>query len=186
MTKRPKSSSWFEKFADPFLVFAIFALFIIPAITVFNLTPIQFSKPKDDSVLGIAETDIVTITENSEENDGISVISLDQPNDRSYQFEIKHLTHTAGKYENLIFTAENHTDEKRSIKVTSKLEITDPGSKVSLKAGGMNYVLLKEDGTLYPATIYLDPNEKLEVSLIIESPVDINFISYINLDVYTE
>ena len=186
MKGRSKISSFIEKFVDPFLVLGIFTLFLIPAITVFNLTPIQFSKPNDDSILGVEESTLITFTENTETNDGISVSEFEQTDDNNYKLKISHLTHTIGNYKNLIFTAENPTEDEKNLRITSSHEITDPGIKVSLLKGDSSYVLLKEDSTVYPVSLYIKPEEKIEVSLSIESPIDVNFTSYIDLNIFVD
>jgi hypothetical protein len=185
MKKRPEILNVLEKIADPFLILGVFLLFVIPALTVMNLTPIKIDK-KDDNVLGVAESTVVNLTENSIEEDGINVVSFNQTDDKITKIKVQHLTHSAGQYENLIFTAQNDTEEEKSMKVTSSHEITDLGTQVSLLTDDHEYILLKDDGTIYPASIPIEPDQTLEVHLSIYSPLDVNFTSYINLDVFTE
>jgi hypothetical protein len=186
MKGRPKISSFIGKLVDPFIVLGIFALFLIPAVTVFNLTPVQFNKSEDDSILGVEESTLITFIENTDVEDGISVSEFEQTDDNNYRLKISHLTHTIGNYRNLIFTAENPTEDEKNLRITSSHEITDPGIKVSLLENDTSYILLKEDGTLYPVSIYIKPEEKVEISLSIESPIDVNFTSYIDLNIFVD
>ncbi|MFH1547486.1 MAG: hypothetical protein ABIC57_03295 [bacterium] len=186
MKERPKISSFVEKFADPFLILGIFALFLIPAITVFNLTPIQFSRNNDDSILGVAETELIKFTENIKSEDGIYVSEFVQTDNKGYKLTITHSTHSLGNYKNLIFTAENPTDKEKILKITSQHEVTDPETEVSIVTGNDNYVLLRKDGSLFPVSIYLKPEEKIEAVLNIESPSDVNFSSTLILNIYVD
>lgn len=185
MKRRPKVLEGLEKLADPFLVFGIFALFLIPILTVLNLTPIKIAR-NDNNVLGVSEAQMVEIVDNNRRGDGISVVSMKTPDDHTSKLRIEHLTHSSGNYENLVFTATNKSDAKRALKITSSHEITDPGTEVSLRVGNKNYVLMNEDGSIYPVSIYINPEEILDVKLSIYSPVDVNFTSYMNLDIFVE
>jgi hypothetical protein len=150
MKKRSEFLNVLEKIADPFLILGVFLLFVVPALTVFNLTPIKLNR-KDDNVLGVTESTLVEITESTTANDGVDVVNFNQTDDNTSKLRIQHLTHSAGEYQNLVFTAHNPTENERSLKVTSSHEITDPGTQVSLLTDDHEYILLKDDGTIFPA-----------------------------------
>ena len=177
MNQPKKVIKKFGTFLDPFLIVGIFILFLIPVITVINLTPGQKIPEKTESVLGAADPTLVNLLANTNTAEGITVTKVTQNSDHSYTLYIEKEAHQKGVYQNKLFTASNGTPDEKRIHVTSNFEGIAPGTKVSVVVDGVRFIVLNSDGTTYPPTIYLTPGSAVSADIEIDSPTDVNFVS---------
>lgn len=178
--------SKFATFIDPFLVIGIFILFLIPVITILNLTPRTYTIPENENVLGTTDATAIRILTNTTPAEGISIDKVSQTSDTSYTLYISHEPHRQGTYDNTIFTAVNNTDSEKRIHVTSTFEGVSPGTIVSIRIEDVRYIVLDSDGTLYPPTITITPDSSVEAGIEINSPDQVNFKTGFSVDLTIE
>lgn len=176
----------FGKFLDPLLVLAIIALFVIPAITLTNLTPGYRPPPEEPNVLGVTEGTTMSIRPHTEPYDGISLSKFTQTSASSHTLYLSQIPHKEGIHTNKLFSAINGTEKEKMIHVTSAIERVAPGTKLSLVVRKTKFVILDEAGITYPPTLYVAPGQIMDVSLEIKSPVDVNFTTGFSLDLTIE
>lgn len=184
MNKLQKFTDKFGIFLDPFIILGILSLFLIPTLTVLNLTPDTMPESQKQTVLGTTDTSTVFITPNVEKSDGIWMDGVSQIDDETYTFTFSHSAHKKGQYVNLIFTAENPTEDEKKLHIISGFEGVAMGTKVSVMVNDVKFVVLGPDGKTYPPTIYIQPDEKIQAYLVIENDQDVNFDSGFSLDLH--
>lgn len=170
-------NSKFGKFLDPFLILGIFILFLIPVITVINLTPSQKDIQKTESVLGSTDPEHVSVVANTTSADGITVDKVTQNSEKSYTLYVLNDAHPPGTYKNALFTATNGTLDEKKINVASNFESVPAGTVVSLLVDEVRFIILNEDGTIYPPTLYLTADSTLSAEVEIQSPSAVNYAS---------
>ena len=179
-----KSQSVISKFGaalDPFLILGIFILFLIPVITVINLTPGEKTVRETESVLGSTDPERVSILANTAPAEGITVDKVTQNSEKTYTMYVLHDAHEAGTYTNALFTATNGTPDEKQINITSTFESVPADTTVSLMVEGVRFIILDEDGTTYPPTLYLTPDSATNADIEIQSENDVNFSSGFSL-----
>jgi hypothetical protein len=178
----------FEKFGvalDPFIVLALFVIFLVPVITVLNLTP-KYHKNTQPNVLGETDSQFVTIDANQTYAEGISVEKMTQEGDNHYTIYVKQDAHETGTYTNFLFTATNGTKEEATIVLSPVFEGAPDSTKYSVVLDEVKYVLRDENGDTYPPSIYLEPGKSVQLGLMIESPTNVNFTTRFAVEVGVE
>ncbi len=173
--KQSRLLSRYGAFLDPFLVFGIFILFVIPVITVLNLTPSYRKEIQPADVLGSTSSEELVIEPNIVYQEGISVRDFRQTTPTSYAFEVQMKAHTKGEFQNLLFTAKNDTDTEKRINIASNFESTAPGTKISIIVDTVKFVILDTDSTIYPPTLYVLPGDTIRAYVKVESESNVNY-----------
>lgn len=181
-----RSLSQLSKFLDPFLVLGIFVLFAIPVITVMNLTPGKRPTQEQSYVLGTTDQSTVSFTANSTAANGIAIEKFTRTTDDSYTMQVQLLPHLAGTYRNTLFTAINGKKEEKKIQVSANFESVAPNTKISIVVDDVKFVILDEDGTMYPPTLYIMPQDTMLASIEVESSEQVNFVTGFSLDLSVE
>ena len=179
-------NSKFGKFFDPLLVLAIIALFTVPALTLSNLTPGHKPPHKESTVLGLTEQTTLDIQPHTTPFDGISLNKFSQLSETSYTFYLEQVPHKTGIHENKLLVISNGTDTEKKVDVTSTFERITPGTKVSIVVRQTKFIILDKTGVTYPPSLYIAPGQIMDVSLEIDSPVDVNFTTGFSLDLTVE
>jgi hypothetical protein len=161
-----------SKFLDPFLVLGIFTLFLIPVITVLNLTPIVV-KPKQDNVLGAKDQTEAEIIVHSQDNENFRVIAQSNT-EQSTSLKVTAYPNLEGSYTTTILTINNYTEDEKNIGILPSFENSVNDSKISVVVDDVKFVLRDFDGTTYPPSLYIQPGETVDVKLEIENEIDIN------------
>jgi len=176
----------FGEFLDPFLVLGIFVLFLIPALTLMNLTPGYLKPENQPNVLGATTGSEIVIDPGMVYQEGISVINFSQTTNSSYTFTVNMTAHTEGSYQNLLFTAHNSSEVQKKINLLANFESVAPGTKVSIVVDTVKFVILDQDGTTYPPTLYVLPGDSLKAYIRVESETNVNYDSAFGVELSVE
>lgn len=162
---------WF----DPFLVLGIFMSFLIPSLTLANLTPGYTDARENNNVLGTTTKDVFDLEPNLIYHQGISVDDFKHTTQTSYSFEVLMAAHTEGTFQNLLFTAHNTSEAEKSLNILSHFESIDQGTVISLIVNSTEFTILDKDGATFPVTLIVVPGGTSRVYVKIESSVNVNF-----------
>lgn len=176
----------FGPFFDPFLVVGIFIFFLIPSLTLANLTPGYLTTSVSKDVLGTTTNKKIEIKPNLTYREGITVDDFKQTTDSSYSLEVLMAAHTEGLFQNQLFIAHNTTESEKRIHVSSNFESIDKGTRISLVIDSTEFIILSEDGSVYPATLYVMPGDALRVYIRIKSTTNVNYASGFTIDLSVE
>ncbi|MEA3357782.1 MAG: hypothetical protein U9Q67_05105 [Patescibacteria group bacterium] len=182
-----RSVSKFSTIFDPFLILGIFVLFLVPVLTVLNLTPIY--KPpvvEEKDILGAADPEMFIVAANTEVQDGIYTEMTSQNSPDSFMMHVNMEPRSKGTYQNKLFNVYNPYDEQKTLNITSGFEDIPLGTKISIMVDGVKFVVLDTDGTTYPPTIYVAGGEALDTFIVVEVSEDLNFSSGFGVGVVVE
>ncbi|MBN1618083.1 hypothetical protein JW887_01950 [Candidatus Dojkabacteria bacterium] len=166
----------FGKFLDPFVVAALFLLFLIPAITVINLTP-GYMKQNNTDVLGLSDTEAVRVTFNNITNEYLSTTTYKTMIEGNYEINVATYSRPSGRYSYNFMSIENNLDKDKYIFVTSSFSQIEPDTQISLTVDGIKYILVDRDGNTYSPGITLRQGEKFDVGVMVENDYDVSFSS---------
>ncbi len=171
-----KFQTKFGHLLDPFVILAIFVVFLVPVITVLNLTPQNKVQTQENpQVLGATNQTKVTIEPNLKYGDGITVDKVTPNGDSSFVLYVNQVPHKSGKYTNELFVASNPTDSEKTVRIDGVFNGVADDTKVSVILDGVKHVILGEDGVSYPTALYLEPGQNVKISVVIENTENVNF-----------
>ncbi|MBN2100949.1 hypothetical protein JW710_03585 [Candidatus Dojkabacteria bacterium] len=175
----------FGKFLDPFVIFGIVSLFIIPVLVVLNLKPTYNDSPQNN-VLGVSENTTVEIVPNTDKADGILIENVEQPDEENYIIIYDISPQTEGTFKNLSFTISNPSSKEHKIQVSPTFVDTPESSVISLMVDNVKFILHDSNGKTYPPTIYVEPGDEIPVYLVIENQEKVNFETNFSLEAIIE
>lgn len=168
------------KFLEPFALGILCLLFIIPALTYSNLTPL--TKKIDTNVLGVQDEtgfDIELVGGNHNVFQNEHFISN---NDTSYTYDTKILSHSAGNYSKPIFYIESKSTSSQSISFSGRTEFPT-GSRIGIIYNEKFYELQDSKGETKSKTIEIEPAATINIFLSIESFSDVQFEETFYMDI---
>lgn len=181
-----RATKKFLVFFDPFLVIGIFILFLIPTLTVINLTPQYLSQPQKKEVLGVNQDSELRIIPNNTINDGIKIQDYEPNTNGIYQFNMSHPSHTAGKYTNKLFSCQNSSKRERPLTFSISAEELPQQTRIAIRYNDTNYILLHNDGNMYTPTLKVPATSNAHFFLTIDSENDTYFESSFSIYVSAE
>lgn len=175
MTKLDTFKNKFAHLLDPFVIMAIVVVFLIPVITVFNLTPQSRPQTNDKQVLGVTSSDEITVEANKIISDGISIETVEPNGEDAYVVRLRQLAHKPGKYSNELVTISNPTDKTKRIDIYGIFNGVAEGTKIAVQLENTKYIVLAPDGSLYPPSIYVASGQTMTLGIAIENTTNVNF-----------
>lgn len=164
-----KKQNLLPQIVEPFAIVVLLAFFIVPTLTVINLSPIT-KEVKKENVLGVN-----TFSSNIDVRDlgGFHEIikgeSLSKTNESEYLYKTTiHRREKLKTYSKPILQIQNNGF---SPVVLSFYGYTDSrtDTKVTLKIGRNSYLLRDENGQLYHQDFFLEPTSNTTVYLYLEN-----------------
>lgn len=169
---------------EPLAVFAILTLFILPIVTVLNLSPKTrslISRP-NSSVLGVADVNGVIISKvggNHKIVQNEKFISLNQS---SFTYTATIKSREDGNYSKPILKVESGLDEEKEISFI--LKGYEGSSEIGLLYNDTNYILKSSDGTHYTHIMKAEKGIQY-IYLNINTSSDVNFDQDLEIQVVT-
>lgn len=176
-----KVKNFFSVIVEPFALGLLALLFIIPTITVMNLTPIT-KKLEQLNVLGVNTSSSISITLVGGKHDVFTEEDLVKVSDTEYNYSVKLNKRAADSYSKPILELENKTSEVQEIAFLGQTQ-TSTQSNISLLIDQKTYKLEDDKGFTYPHNIFLAPTEKVVVFLSVENLTGIQFSEIFDLQV---
>jgi hypothetical protein len=178
--KKQQITSKIGRFLEPFALGILCLLFIIPALTFSNLTPlIQKINPnvlgtKDEIGFGI---ELVGGSHNVFQNE-----HLLENEDGSYKYDTKILNHASGDYSKPILLIENISSIDKSVTFSGRTEIPI-GSRIGIIHNNKFHVLQDNIGETTEVTLSLDPLNTTNIFLSVEAFSDVHFQETFYMDI---
>lgn len=176
-----KVKNFFSVIVEPFALGLLALLFIIPTITVMNLSPIT-KKLEQLNVLGVNTASSVSVTLVGGKHEVFSEEDLVKASDTEYSYSVRLSKRAADSYSKPILEIENKTSEVQEISFLGQTK-TSTQSNISLLIDQKPYKLEDDKGFTYPHSIFLAPTEKVVVFLSLESLTGIQFSENFDLQV---
>jgi len=168
-----KIKNFFSVVVEPFALGLLALLFIIPTITVMNLTPIT-KKIEKLNVLGVSTSSSLSVTLVGGKHDVFTEEDLIKVSDTEYNYSVKLNKRVADNYSKPILELENKTSEVQEISFLGQTA-TSTRSNINLLIDNKTYKLEDDKGFTYPHEIFLAPSEKMIVFLSVENLTGIQF-----------
>lgn len=166
---------------EPFAIGLLALLFIIPTITVMNLSPIT-KRLKDLNVLGVNTQSAVSVDLVGGKHDIFSEENLDKNTDTIYEYTTKLNKRTADSYSKPILEIKNNTKDPRKVSFYGQT-LNQTQSNIGIIVNNKLYKIQDDKGQTYPETITVEPSEKVVVFLAIENLAGIQFSEDFSLQV---
>jgi len=143
---------------EPLAIVVILGLFLIPVLTVLNLSPIT-RENKQANVLGATSSpNSITIDMLNKESEIFGVESLRKQRDGEYVYTTEVLPREGGKeYSRQVFKITNKSNTKQRLIVDGYTDNTG-FSNFSLKIDSVWYVLRDNSKEIYQREIVIEPN----------------------------
>lgn len=168
---------------EPIALGVLALLFIIPTITVMNLSPIT-KKLQELNVLGASTKSSVSVVLVGGTHDIFTSESLAKDNNDSniYEYSANISKRGADSYSKPIIQIQNNTDKSQTVSFYGQTgESTQ--SNINLIVNNQNYQIEDTKGQTYLQQITLNPAEKATIFLAIESVTGIQFSESFNMQV---
>ena len=158
---------------EPFALGLLALLFIIPTLTVFNLSPITKTFEKLD-VLGVSSNEDVSFTLVEGKHDIIRSESLVKNEDGDYIYSTTLNKRASDSYSKPIIELKNNTQEQQTIVLYGQTK-TPTRSNISVIINDHPYKLQDESNNTYPQEITMDPGKSTIMFLAIENLSGVQF-----------
>lgn len=167
--------SLLPKIFEPLTIVLILALFLIPTLTVLNLSPIT-QENKQSNVLGVTDSPNNISIELLNKDDNIFVgETLRREKDRDYVYTTEvQPREKEREYSKQAFRISNRSNGKQKVVVSGYANSTS-SSHFSLKVDGVWYVLRDDSKEMYEREIVLGPNSTKTVYISTYSEKSILF-----------
>jgi hypothetical protein len=177
----PKFKRFLTLIVEPFAVGILALLFIIPAITVMNLSPIT-KKIKELNVLGVNTDSSVSMTLVGGKHDILSEENLNKVSETSYEYSTKLAQRNADSYSKPIIEVKNNTPETQKLSFYGQT-LVQTKSNINIIVDGTSYLLQDDKGQTYFQEITLAPGTKPIVFLTIENLTGVQFSEEFDLQI---
>lgn len=168
------------KFLEPFGLGLLCLLFVIPALTFSNLTPI--AKKLDTNVLGAKDESGFDIELVGGDHNVFQNEHLIKNDNGSYAYDSKILSHNSGSYSKPILYIENKSSAGQSITLSGSTEIPT-GSRIGVIYNDKFYELQNGTGETSPKSIAIEPLSTINIFLSVESFSDVQFEETFYMDI---
>ncbi len=168
---------------EPIALGVLALLFIIPTITVMNLSPIT-KKLKDLNVLGANTQSSVSITLVGGKHPILTEEHLNKISDTSYDYSTLVAGRNADSYSKPIVEIKNNTDKAQKISFYGQTA-NQTQSNIYLRTDDDNTAKKLQDdkGQTYIQEISVDPSSKVVVFLSVENQNGINFSTQFDMQI---
>lgn len=178
--KRKQLISKVGSFLEPFALGILCLLFIIPALTFSNLTPMV--KELNSNVLGVQDETGFNIELIGGSHNIFQTEHLVKDSDTLYSYDSKILAHNSGSFSKPVLVIENVSDNKQEISFSGSTE-TPIQSRIGLIYNDTFFELQDEIGETTKQTLTIDPLSTVTVFLSVESFTDVQFSETFYMDI---
>jgi len=166
---------------EPLALGVLALLFIIPTITVMNLSPIT-KKLQELNVLGTNTQSSVSVTLVGGKHDIFAEENLNKVSDTKYDYTTKLSKRTADSYSKPIIEIKNNTTEAQKISFYGQTQ-NQTLSNIRIIIDDVTYKIQDDKGQTYPQEITVAPSTKVVVFLSIESLTGVQFSEEFDLQI---
>jgi len=166
---------------EPLALGVLALLFIIPTITVMNLSPIT-KKLQELNVLGANTQSTATVTLVGGKHEVFAEENLNKISDVIYDYSTKLNKRAADSYSKPIVEIKNNTDKTQKISFYGQT-LNQTQSNIRLIVDDQTYKIQDDKGQTFPQEITILPSSKVVVFLSIENLTGIQFSEEFDLQI---
>ena len=160
---------------EPLAIVVILGLFLIPTLTVINLSPITQENKQRDVLGATSSPNSVVIEMLNKESEIFSAETLRKESEGTYIYTATAESREGGKeYSKQVFKITNKSNGQQRLVVDGYTDSTS-SSNFSLKIDGVWYVLRDDSKEMYKREIILEPNATKTVYISTYSDSNILF-----------
>jgi len=178
--KKQRFLSKAGRFLEPFALGILCLLFIIPALTFSNLTPL--TQKLNPNVLGTEDKTGFDIELVGGNHNVFQSEHLLKNEDGNYKYDTKILKHTSGDYSKPILLIENTSSISQDVTFAGRTEIPI-GSRIGIIYNNKFHVLQNNTGKTTEVTLPLDPLNTTNIFLSVEAFSDVRFQETFYIDI---
>ena len=171
----------FIQIIEPLALGLLALVFILPIITVMNLTPLTKELKKLD-VLGVTTQDEVSLTLIEGKHEIFTSESLNKLEDLNFTYSVTLNKRASDNYSKPILDVENKSDVNKTISFFGQT-LSNTRSNIFLKIDEKSYRIQDSKGQTYTQEITILPNEKIVVFLAIENLSGVQFSEIFDMDI---
>lgn len=177
----------YGKYLDILSTFVLLLLFIVPIISVLNLSPIPTSEvlsESPDDILGVEidNDQPIQLKMVGGQHNYIQNEALYSYSDESFLYSTKLSPRDKGEYSKPIFDL--FVPEGQTVRLVVSIgAATASGTQLGIMLGNTNYILRDNDGATYIRVFEIDSPGDHRFWFDVRNPVDINFYENIDLRV---
>jgi hypothetical protein len=184
MPNKEEVKKVFTQILEPFALGLLALFFILPIITVMNLTPVTKQLKKID-VLGITTQDDVIVRLVEGKHEIFSSESLTKIEEFEYSYSTRIAKRAADSYSKPILEIENRTENRKTVMFWGQT-LSNTRSAIYIKAKEKTYTLQEHNGNTREQEIYVLPGEKLVVFLGLENLSGVQFSEIFDMTITIE
>lgn len=173
MNKKEKIKNVLTQILEPFALGLLALFFILPIITVMNLTPITRQLQRLD-VLGVTTKDDLIVRLIGGQHDIFTSENLNRIEDYEYSYSVRIGKRGADSYSKPILEIENNTEEEMIASFRGQTE-TNTNSDIYLIVDEENYILQEYTGDTRIQEIPIIPGDRVIVFLGLENLSGVQF-----------
>jgi len=179
--KKENIKKIFGQILEPFALGVLALLFIIPVITVMNLTPLTQQLKKLD-VLGVTTEDSVKLTLVEGKHEIFTSETLNKIDEDNYTYSVILNKRASDNYSKPIIEIENKSSEEKLLTFFGQT-VTNTRSNISLILNEKSYRIQNSKGETYKPEIVIAPEQKIILFLSIENLSGIQFSEEYDMDI---
>jgi len=184
MAQKDEFKKIFSQILEPFALGLLALFFILPIVTVMNLTPITKQIKKID-VLGVTTQDELVIRLVGGQHEIFSGESLAKIDETEYSYSARIGKRGADSYSKPILEIQNNTEEKKILSFWGQT-LTNTRSKIYLQEKETPYLLQDNTGETYEQKITVLPTEKIIIFLALENISGVQFSELFDMTITIE
>jgi hypothetical protein len=184
MKREGKVKKVFTQVLEPFALGLLALFFILPIITVMNLTPITKQIQKLD-ILGVTNRDEVVIRLIGGSHEVFSNETLNKTEELQYSYSTRLLKRASDSYSKPILEIENGTEESKIISFWGQT-LSNTRSDIYLIINEDTYRLQDSSGATEMQEITIAPNEEVIVFLALENLSRVQFSEIFDMTIEVE
>lgn len=179
--RKNKTKKIFGQIIEPFALGVLALLFILPIITVMNLTPLTKQIKKLD-ILGVTTEELVELRLVEGKHEIFSSETLNKIDQENYTYSVILNKRASDSYSKPIIEIENKSLEKKNLTFLGQT-LTNTKSNISLLLNEKSYRVQDSKGETYAPNIVVEPEEKVILFLSIENLSGIQFSEEYDMDI---
>ena len=179
--EKAKIKKVFTQILEPVALGILALIFIVPTITVMNLTPLTKQLQKLD-ILGVATQDEVKISLVEGKHDIFTSENLVKMDDLNFLYSVTLNKRASDSYSKPIVEIENRSEEEREVSFFGQT-LSNTRSNIFVIVDDKSYRIQDSTGKTYTQSISVPQRDKVVVFLAIENLAGIQFAENFDMDI---
>ncbi|HOV34437.1 MAG TPA: hypothetical protein PLS56_00350 [Candidatus Dojkabacteria bacterium] len=180
-----KTKTILSKLAEPLLIVALITIFVLPILSVINLSP-KTGEIKKSDILGASTQSGCTVDLIGGQHKIFSSEKLTQTEGIGmFEYTVTIGKRSAGRYSKPILRIKNKTDQQKTIIFDGQTAINTK-SDIFLLSGNNSYILQNSTGITHTEKLTFNPNEEKIIFLAVENSANVQFSEIFKMTISIE